>query len=90
MTNQTTAEPHETRLRRLHMRSIRRGIKEMDIILTRYSEARLATLDDATLTTYDALLSENDQDLYRWVTGQEAAPDHFAAIIAEIGREVGA
>ena len=83
-------EPHDTRIRRLHMRSIRRGIKEMDIILTRFSEARLAGLDDDMLTTYDALLSENDQDLYRWVTGQEAAPDRFAPLIAEIAGEVGA
>lgn len=77
-------ENRSTRLKRLHMRSMRRGIKEMDIILSRYAEARLALLDSAQLDSYDALLSENDQDLYQWVTGQAAAPDRFDALIADI------
>ena len=63
---------------------MRRGIKEMDIILSRYADARLAHLDAAQLDLYDALLSENDQDLYQWVTGQVAAPDPFAPLIADI------
>ena len=69
------SETYEHRLKRLHMRSMRRGIKEMDIILSRYAAVHLAQMDEATLTLYDALLSENDQDLYQWVTGQIAAPD---------------
>ena len=62
-------EPRETRIKRLKMRSMRRGIKEMD---------------DAALGVYDALLSENDQDLYQWVTGQVAPPDRFAALVGQI------
>lgn len=77
-------EPRATRLKRLYMRSIRRGIKEMDIILGRYAEKRLPMLDAAQLDLYDALLSENDQDLYQWVTGQAPAPERFAALIADI------
>lgn len=72
------------RLKRLHMRSIRRGIKEMDIILTRFAESELASLDAPSLDTYDLLLSENDQDLYQWVTGQTEAPDQFQALINHI------
>ncbi|SHM00251.1 antitoxin CptB [Roseovarius litoreus] len=68
------------------MRSIRRGIKEMDIILTRYSEARLATLGPDQLDLYDRLLWENDQDLYQWVTGQVAAPVDYADLVADIAR----
>lgn len=74
----------ETRLKRLHMRSIRRGIKEMDLILTRFSETRLAALDNATLDLYDALLSENDHDIYQWVSGQKSAPERFSALVSEI------
>ncbi|WP_299848163.1 succinate dehydrogenase assembly factor 2 [uncultured Roseovarius sp.] len=77
-------EDRQTRLKRLHMRSMRRGIKEMDIILSRYAEARLAHLDAAQLDDYDALLSENDQDLYQWVTGQVPAPHRFTALLADI------
>ena len=67
-------ELREHRLKRLSMRSMRRGIKEMDIILSRYAELRLEGFDEAMLDRYDALLAENDQDLYQWVSGQKAAP----------------
>ena len=77
-------EPRETRLKRLRMRSMRRGIKEMDIILSRFAETELDALDAATLDVYDTLLSENDQDLYRWVTGQAAPPGRFASVISRI------
>ncbi|MBV7408897.1 MULTISPECIES: succinate dehydrogenase assembly factor 2 [Roseobacteraceae] len=79
-------EPREHRLKRLHMRSMRRGIKEMDLILSTYAGRHLSGMTDAQLDTYDAMLNENDQDLYRWVTGQEAAPDHIAALIEDVSR----
>jgi antitoxin CptB len=66
------------------MRSWRRGTKEMDLILGAFAEARLAGLDEATLRLYDALLSENDHDLYQWVAGAAPAPARFAALIGEI------
>jgi antitoxin CptB len=79
-------EPRDIRLRRLTMRSMRRGIREMDIILTRFAGAQLGGLSDAQLDTYDALLEENDHDLYRWVSGQLSAPEHYRALIADIAR----
>jgi antitoxin CptB len=79
-------ELYEHRLKRLHMRSMRRGIKEMDLILSAFAADHLAQLDAADLDDYDALLDENDQDLYRWVTGQEAAPDRFSALISRISK----
>ena len=30
------------------------------------------------------LLSENDQDLYQWVSGQVAPPDRYARLVARI------
>ena len=77
-------ELYEHRLKRLRMRSMRRGIKEMDLILSAYADTHLAQMDGPTLDNYDALLNENDQDLYRWVTGQEASPERFSAIISKI------
>ncbi len=66
------------------MRSMRRGIKEMDIILSRFAEARLTDLDGTELDLYDGLLSENDQDLLQWVTGQTPAPEIYSALISKI------
>jgi antitoxin CptB len=66
------------------MRSWRRGTKEMDLILGAFADARLGGLDEATLALYDALLSENDHDLYQWVSGAAPAPERFAGLIGEI------
>ncbi|NBD28710.1 MAG: succinate dehydrogenase assembly factor 2 [Alphaproteobacteria bacterium] len=78
------SEDIATRRKRLYMRSIRRGIKEMDLVLTRYADAHLARMDAGQLDLYDRLLSENDHDLYQWVSGQAAPPEAYAAMIAEI------
>lgn len=68
------------------MRSMRRGIREMDIILGRFAETALGGLRAAELDLYDALLSENDHDLYQWVTGQAAPPARFAPLVGQIAR----
>lgn len=77
-------EPRETKIKRLHMRSIRRGIKEMDLILTAYATDHMPQLSDAELETYDAFLAEYDHDLYGWITGQGAAPAQYAGIMSTI------
>lgn len=74
-------ETPENRLKRLSMRSWRRGTKEMDMILGPFSDERLADMGTRDLSLYDALLLENDQDLYQWVSGQAAPPERFAALI---------
>ena len=74
-------ESHEDRLKRLKMRSMRRGIKEMDLILTAYADAHLAGLDEAGLDLYDRLLQENDHDLYQWISDQAPAPARYAPLI---------
>lgn len=81
-------ETRDTRLRRLRMRSMRRGIKEMDIILSTYAAVRLDKMTEKELVAYDALLSENDQDLYQWVSGQRSAPDDVIKIIKDIAKTV--
>ena len=78
------SEPREHQLKRLSMRSMRRGIKEMDIILSRYAAKRLDGFDAAELAQYDALLSENDQDLYQWVSGQTPPPEPLREMISDI------
>lgn len=77
-------ELHEHKVKRLHMRSMRRGIKEMDLILPAFAATRLATMDDATLSLYDDFLNENDHDLYQWVTGQTTPPPRYAALTGDI------
>lgn len=72
------------RLKRLKIRSWRRGTKEMDLILGPYFDACGAALDGATLDLYETMLTENDQDLYLWFSGQADCPAPYAALMDEI------
>ncbi len=76
----------EKRRKRLAMRSWRRGTKEMDLILGRFWDAEGAELDTASLDAYEAMLNENDQDLYAWVSGQGTPPVGFAPLIERLRR----
>lgn len=78
------SEDHDTMVRRLRMRSMRRGIREMDLILIAFSNAALATMPAEELAHYDALLSENDHDLYLWIAGQTEPPAQYAGLVARI------
>jgi len=79
-------ETRDVRIKRMKMRSMRRGIKEMDLILQAYADRNLSQMDSDGLDTYDALLHENDQDLYQWVTGQVQPPAAFADLIEDIAQ----
>jgi antitoxin CptB len=79
-------ETPEHRIKRLKMRSMRRGIKEMDIILSAYADQTLHHKADADLLLYDSLLNENDQDLYQWVTGQVETPEKYSKLMSEISQ----
>ena len=60
----------DTELKRLRMRSWRRGIKEMDLILGPFSDTALAALDAPSRAQFERLLEENDHDLYQWLTAR--------------------
>lgn len=77
-------ETAEARLKRMSMRSWRRGTKEMDLILGPWSDVHLSGLDAQLLETYEALLAENDQDLMAWVFGQAVPPPELAGLLDEI------
>lgn len=79
-------ESRDVRMKRLRMRSTRRGIKEMDLILGAFAQGPLDRLGPAEVDLYDALLSENDHDLYRWVSGQAPAPERYLDLVTQIAR----
>ncbi len=63
---------------------MRRGIREMDLVLSAFADARLTSMSDAELDLYDAMLSENDHDLYQWITGQTSASARYTDLISQI------
>lgn len=80
----------EARLKRLGMRSWRRGTKEMDLILGPFADVRLGEMTPAELDVYEALLAEDDQSLYGWIARGATPPAPYAALVGEIRRAAGA
>ncbi|SDZ49354.1 antitoxin CptB [Jannaschia faecimaris] len=75
----------DARRKRLKIRAWRRGIKEMDLILGGYADEKLSEMSDGELSLFEAMLGENDHDLYSWVTGQQEAPPRFGPLIQILG-----
>ncbi|HMS94027.1 MAG TPA: succinate dehydrogenase assembly factor 2 [Tabrizicola sp.] len=78
------AETAEARLKRLKMRSWRRGTKEMDLVLGHWADAHLAGLTEPDLTAFESLLAENDQDLMSWMLGQSSPPAELAPMLDRV------
>lgn len=71
----------ETTIKQLTFRSWHRGWKETDLILGRFADAELDNLNDAQLVAYAALLECDDDQIWRWITGKEAAPAELEAMV---------
>ena len=77
-------EELEIKRKRLKMRSMRRGIKEMDLILKKFADLNLNLMSELELENFENLLLENDQDLYQWSTGQVDPKKEFVDLIENI------
>lgn len=53
-------------------------MKENDIILGGFAEARIEALSETDLDAFEVLLKQPDNDVYTWVSGREAPPAEFA------------
>jgi antitoxin CptB len=71
----------ETRRRRAAYRATHRGTKEMDIVLGRYAEARLASMSPTELAVFERFLALPDRLLNQWFTQGEADAGEFAGLI---------
>ncbi len=65
----------EIRRKRLLFQSWHRGMKEMDLVLGNFADRHLMGFTVAQLDTYEALLAEEDADLWLWLTGREELPE---------------
>lgn len=68
----------ETRLRRLRFRAWHRGVREADLMIGGYFDARHAAWGEAEMDWFEALLEEQDVDIMAWALGTAAPPERFA------------
>ena len=64
----------DARRKRLLFRSAHRGMQENDLFLGRFAERHLETMNDEQLDRFEALLEENDNDLFNWISRRESPP----------------
>jgi antitoxin CptB len=69
-----SSEGLDERRRRLLFRSRHRGIREMDLVLGPFADARLKAMSDAELDEYERWLDIPDQQMFAWVNGSETPP----------------
>jgi len=75
----------DARRRKLLFRSWHRGMREMDLILGSFADARIDALTEAELDQYERLLDISDTVLLPWATGEQPVPDgHETEILKKI------
>lgn len=62
----------------------RRGMKELDVLLTRYVENRFCGASNSERDAFKELLAIEDAVLYAYCLGSEAPPERFAELIERI------
>jgi antitoxin CptB len=72
--SELSSERLDARRRRLLFRSRHRGMREMDLVLGPFADARLPTMSDAELDEYERWLDIPDQQIFAWVSGSEETP----------------
>jgi len=75
----------DIRLKRLHYRAHHRGFKEADLLLGAFADAHMAGLAPGELSALEALLEEQDQDIYDWYLGKSPVPpEHDTPLFARL------
>ena len=79
MINKSMTDDLENKRKRLIFRAGHRGTKEMDLLLGGFALEHVPKFDAAELEVFEGLLTENDPDLYNWISRVEEAPANIAA-----------
>lgn len=64
----------DPRRKKILFRCWHRGMKEMDLLLGGYVQAKIGDLDEAQLSALEELMELHDQDLYSWFIGSKPVP----------------
>src|SRR6266436_1270653 len=72
-----SSEGLDLRRRKLLFRSWHRGMREMDLIMGGFADAKVEHLSEPELTEFERLIDVPDRDLLAWITGEEIVPPDF-------------
>ena len=73
------------RRRRLVFRAWHRGMREVDLLLGRFADARVPDMSEANLVAFEALLDLPDPEILSWMTGEaEVPPEHDSGFVRDL------
>jgi antitoxin CptB len=73
----------DTRRRAIRVRAWRRGMREMDILIGGFVDAKLAGLDERDIGDLERLLDAEDQKAFSWLCGTEPPPPEYDTPVFE-------
>jgi antitoxin CptB len=59
----------------------RRGIREMDLVFSRFLETHYDQLTAEDSALFDGFLLENDLDIYDWILGRREPPAEYLGLL---------
>jgi antitoxin CptB len=65
----------DPRRKRAWWRAWHRGTREMDLIMGRFADREIGTLDEAELALFEDFLERDESEVFGWVTGRTPLPD---------------
>ncbi len=72
-----SSEGLDDRRKKLLFRAWRRGVRETDLIVGRFADAYIGTLDEPALDDFERLIEAPNADLYSWVSGEADIPTNY-------------
>ena len=62
----------------------RRGLQELDLVLTPFVEERFSKLNQEDKVSFLELLENNDMDLMDWIINEKPTPKEFNNIVIQV------
>jgi len=62
----------------------RRGLQELDLVLTPFVEVRFSKLNQEDKVSFLELLENNDMDLMDWIINEKPTPREFNNIVIQV------
>ncbi len=72
----------------LIFQSSHRGMKELDLVLGEFASRTLPKLSPALQQDYALLLQQNDDDLWKWLSGQQTPPLSLKNIVFQVIKDL--
>jgi antitoxin CptB len=80
---QRSSEGLDARRRRVLFRSWHRGMREVDLLLGQFADARIGDLTEEELDQFEHFMDAQDPDIFSWFAGSKPVDPAYAAPIFE-------